>query len=71
MSTSDPDSDGSSDAEGVGRRRKKGAGGSGRETEEEMRKRILEQLEEERAGLEREVQELKDKEEEERTTGKL
>ncbi|KAK4689233.1 dynein cytoplasmic 1 intermediate chain, partial [Tremellales sp. Uapishka_1] len=64
-STSDIESDASaSDGEGVGRRRKKGVnGGSGRETEDEMRKRILEELEEERKAVEKELQELKEREE--------
>ncbi|KAK8853374.1 hypothetical protein IAR55_004078 [Kwoniella newhampshirensis] len=65
-STSDIDSDASgSDGEtdGVTRRRKKrmDGGGSGRETEDEMRKRILQELEEERKALETELKELKEK----------
>ena len=37
-------------------------GGSGRETEDEMRKRIIEEIDKERADLEREIKELKEKE---------
>ena len=66
-SSSDLDSDGGIDAR---RRKKKGEGGSGRETEEDMRKRILEDLEEERRSVERELKELKEKGEEQRVTGK-
>lgn len=38
-------------------------GGNGRETEDEMRKRILEELEVERSALEKELREIKEKEE--------
>ena len=38
------------------------AGGSGRETEDEMRKRILEEINRERRALEDELREIKDKE---------
>ncbi|WWC91878.1 uncharacterized protein L201_006827 [Kwoniella dendrophila CBS 6074] len=65
-STSDLESDGESgDENGINRRRKRRVDGeSGRETEEEMRKRILEELEEERKALEKELKELKEKGEE-------
>ncbi|WVW86335.1 hypothetical protein I302_108379 [Kwoniella bestiolae CBS 10118] len=65
-STSDLESDAESEDEhGVTRRRRRRADGeSGRETEEEMRKRILEELEEERKALEKELKELKEKGEE-------
>jgi len=41
---------------------KKADGGSGRETEEDMRKRILEELEVERKEVEKELRELKERE---------
>ncbi|OCF77637.1 dynein intermediate chain, cytosolic [Kwoniella mangroviensis CBS 8886] len=57
--------DESGDESGTTRRRRRRADGeSGRETEEEMRKRILQELEEERKALERELKELKEKGEE-------
>lgn len=61
-STSDIEEEVSGD-EVVGERRKKkkGGGGQGRETEDEMRKRILEEMEEERKPLEKELTELKSK----------
>ncbi len=68
MSTSTSDLD-SEDDDDTKRRRKKGEGGSGRETEEDMRKRILYELEEERRALERELKELKEKTEEQKVTG--
>jgi dynein intermediate chain len=58
-STDDPDFEVSDDE---GRRRKQVDDGSGRETEDEMRKRILEELEVERKDVERELKELRDKE---------
>ncbi|WWC72175.1 uncharacterized protein I206_106135 [Kwoniella pini CBS 10737] len=65
-STSDLESDDeSSDEMGQRRRRRRRVDGeSGKETEEEMRKRILEELEEERKALEKELKELKEKGEE-------
>jgi len=69
MSTSTSDLD-SEDERDTVRRWKKGEGGSGRETEEDMRQRILEELEEERRNLERELKELKAKSEEQRVTGR-
>lgn len=69
MSTSTSDLD-SEDERDTVRRWKKGEGGSGRETEEDMRQRILEELEEERRNLERELKELKAKSEEQRITGR-
>jgi hypothetical protein len=39
-------------------------GGNGRETEDDMRKRILEEMEVERKALEQELRDLKDKAEE-------
>ena len=45
-------------------RRKIRDGGNGRETEDEMRKRILDELEVERKALEQELKELKEKAEE-------
>ncbi|WWD19801.1 hypothetical protein CI109_104265 [Kwoniella shandongensis] len=60
--TSDIDcaSDGEDDVDSIPQRRRRGSG-SGRETEDEMRKRILEELEEERKALEKELKELKEK----------
>jgi len=69
MSTSTSDLD-SEDERDTVRRWKKSEGGSGRETEEDMRQRILEELEEERRNLERELKELKAKSEEQRITGR-
>ncbi|WVF67263.1 hypothetical protein IAT40_002011 [Kwoniella sp. CBS 6097] len=64
-STSDlDDSEGSDDEAGTSRRKKRAEGGIGRETEDEMRKRILEEIEEERKAVEKELQELKLKGEE-------
>lgn len=73
-STSDLDSDGSvGEGEGVGRRRRKkrADGGSGRETEDEMRARIIAELDEERKAVEKELKELKEKGEEIRAAGQL
>jgi hypothetical protein len=58
-STDDLGDDASDDE---GRRRVKNTNDSGRETEDEMRKRILEELEAERKEVERELRELKEKE---------
>ena len=71
-STSDIDSAGSDDGEAQPgrRRRKREDGGSGRETEDEMRKRILEEMEEERKALEAELRELKQKGEQRNLPGK-
>lgn len=66
-STSDLDSD---TEDGFGERVKKSDGGSGRETEGEMRKRIVEELEKERRTLEKELKELKEKREDGKVTGK-
>ncbi|WVQ94862.1 hypothetical protein IAU59_001945 [Kwoniella sp. CBS 9459] len=63
-STSDLESDGSDDEAGASRRKRRVEGGIGRETEDEMRKRILEEIEEERKAVEKELQELKVKGEE-------
>jgi len=63
-STSDLESD---DINSAGpSRRKIRDGGNGRETEDEMRKRILDELEVERKALEQELKELKGKAEETR-----
>jgi dynein intermediate chain len=59
MSTSTSDIEPDSDEDRG--RRKRTDGGSGRETEDEMRKRILDELDEERKVLERELRELKAK----------
>lgn len=45
-----------------GRSRRIPNGGSGRETEEEMRRRIIEELDREKAEVEREINELKERE---------
>ncbi|ORY31677.1 WD40-repeat-containing domain protein [Naematelia encephala] len=58
ISTSDMEDDSDDERD----RNKATDGASGRETEEEMRKRILAELEEERKVLERELQEMKEKE---------
>lgn len=58
-STSDLESDDENSA-GPSRRRIRD-GGNGRETEDDMRKRILEELEVERKALEQELRELKEK----------
>ncbi|WRT70069.1 uncharacterized protein IL334_007063 [Kwoniella shivajii] len=67
-STSDLESDaGSEDERGIiRRRRRRDDGESGRETEDDMRTRILEELEEERKSLENELKELKEKGEEQK-----
>lgn len=59
MSTSTDDIEPDPDDDGDRRR----TGGSGRETEEEIRQRILKELEEERKALEQELKELKAKSE--------
>ena len=46
-------------------------GGSGRETEDEMRRRILEELEDERKALEAELRDMRKKEEERTVSGEL
>ncbi|OCF34212.1 dynein intermediate chain, cytosolic [Kwoniella heveanensis CBS 569] len=63
-STSDLESDGSDNESGTSRRKRTAEGGAGRETEDEMRKRILDEIEEERKAVEKELQELKVKGEE-------
>ena len=68
-STSDVESEGEDDGAGPSRRRRPRDGGNGRETEDEMRKRILDELEAERKGLELELKELKEKTEEARLAG--
>lgn len=69
-STSDIDSDGEDgDDAGPSRRRRPRDGGNGRETEDEMRKRILDELEAERKALETELKELKDKSDAARLAG--
>jgi hypothetical protein len=67
MSTSTSDIEPDPDDEGERRR----AGGSGRETEDEMRQRILKELEDERKALEQELRELKEKSEVQALPGKL
>lgn len=62
-STSDLESDDENSA-GPSRRKTIRDGGNGRETEDDMRKRILEELEVERKALEQELKELKEKSEE-------
>jgi dynein intermediate chain len=65
-STSDLESD-DDDGNSAGPSRRKTKirdGGNGRETEDEMRKRILEELEVERKALEQELKDLKEKAEE-------
>lgn len=52
------------DGMGRRRRRKGEADESGKETEDEMRKRILEEMDEERKALEKELRELREKTEE-------
>lgn len=75
MSTSTDDADvddaQSEGEDGTGRRRRrKGeADESGKETEDEMRKRILEELDEERKALEKELRELREKTEELKIAG--
>lgn len=68
-STSDLDSDDDANEAGPSRRRKPRDGGNGRETEDDMRKRILEELEAERKGLEKELSDLKEKTEDARLAG--
>lgn len=63
------DDDEDRDGAGPSRRRRPHDGGSGRETEDEMRKRILDELEVERKGLEMELKELKAKTEDARVAG--
>lgn len=63
------ESEGEDDGAGPSRRRRPRDGGNGRETEDEMRKRILDELEVERKGLELELKELKEKTEEARLAG--
>ena len=58
------------DGEGEDGARKRD-GGSGRETEDELRRRILEELEDERKALEAELKDLKKKEEERTVSGEL
>lgn len=73
ISTDDIDYDGGqSDGEdntGRRRRRKGAADENGKETEDEMRKRILEELDEERKSLEKELRELRTKTEELKIAG--
>jgi dynein intermediate chain len=69
-STSDLESD-DENAAGPSRRRTIRDGGNGRETEDDMRKRILEELEVERKALEQELRELKEKSEEVKVERKL
>ena len=61
MSTSTSDLEDDDDEDEI-RRKRATDDGVGRETEDEMRKRILQELEEERKALEKELQELKNKE---------
>lgn len=61
-------SDGEDDT-GRRRRRKGAADENGKETEDEMRKRILEELDEERKSLEKELRELRTKTEELKIAG--
>jgi len=68
-STSDLESDDETSA-GPSRRRIRD-GGNGRETEDDMRKRILEELEVERKALEQELKELKEKAEDVKVERKL
>lgn len=70
-STSELDTEGSSDEAGPSRpRKKKGADvEAGRETEDEMRQRILAELEQERQAVEQELQELKERGEAARVAG--
>ena len=63
------ESDGDEDGAGPSRPRKPRDGGNDRETEDEMRKRILDELETERKALELEMKELKEKTEEARVAG--
>lgn len=65
------ESDGEDDGAGPSRRRRPRDGGNGRETEDEMRRRILDELETERKALEVELKELKEKTEEARLAGEL
>jgi dynein intermediate chain len=67
-STSDLDTD-DEDSAGPSRRRQIRDGGNGRETEDEMRKRLLVEMEEEHKALERELKELKEKTDEARLAG--
>jgi dynein intermediate chain len=67
MSTSTSDIEPDPDDEGDRKR----AGGSGRETEDEMRQRILKELEDERRALEQELKELKAKSEVQALPGRL
>jgi dynein intermediate chain len=69
-STSDLETD-DEDGAGPSRPRKIRDGGNGRETEDEMRKRLLTEMEDERKSLERELKELKEKTDEARLAGKL
>ena len=57
------------DEDGVPRRAKEG--GSGRETEDEMRQRILHELEEERKTLENDLRDLRKKEDQRKVSGEL
>lgn len=61
-------SDGEDDT-GRRRRRKGAADENGKETEDELRKRILEELDEERKSLEKELRELRTKTEELKIAG--
>ena len=72
-STSDLDTEDSSDEAGPSRRRKKKGADvdAGRETEDEMRQRILAELDRERQAVEHELQELKGKGEAARVAGRL
>lgn len=59
VSTSTDDLENDDMGEDEADRRNRSDGGSGRETEEEMRKRIMQELEAERKALEEELQALK------------
>ena len=61
MSTSTSDLESDDENSAGPSRRKIRDGGNGRETEDDMRKRILEELEVERKALEQELRELKEK----------